>query len=130
MDEIDGVVRRMDTDKAHAGGDGGFFADDGERACGDLLGGFESRGGGSAKAELELAGVDLREDLRADEGNDDADGEDDAAEIGGDEDVACGEEGRKSQRSADSLAGLGLSDSFRLLCHQMLRMGTSVLESR
>jgi hypothetical protein len=62
----------MDADEAHAGGDGRFFTDDGERACGDLLGGFESRGGGGAEAELELPGVDLREDLGADEGNDDA----------------------------------------------------------
>ncbi len=58
----------MNSDEAHAGGDGCFLANDGERARGDLLGGFESRGGGGAEAELELSGVDLREDLGAEEG--------------------------------------------------------------
>jgi hypothetical protein len=63
-------------------------------------------------------------------GKDDADGKDDAAEIGGTRMWRVVRLGMKSQRSADSLACLGSGVCFGSLCHQMLRIGTMVLESR
>ena len=113
MDEIDGIVRRMHADEAHADGDfigAGFFADDRQCAQGDLLGGFKARGGGGTQAELELTGVDLREDFGAYEGEQDADGEDDANEVGGDEDVTRGERGEENPAQCGFACGFG----FRL----------------
>ena len=113
MDEIDGVVWRMHADEAHADGDfigAGFFANDRQCAQGDLFGGFEARGCWSTQAELELPGVDLREDLGADEGEQDADGEDDANEVGWNEDVTGGERGEKNPAQCGFACGFG----FRL----------------
>ena len=110
MDEIDGIVRRMHADEAHADGDfvgAGFLTDDRQRAQSDLLGGFKSCRGGGTQAELKLPGVDLREDLRADEGKQDADGEDDATEVSGDEDVTRGERGKENPAQCGFACGFG-----------------------
>ena len=104
----------MHSDEAHAGGDGRFFADDGERARGDLFGGFESRGRGGAETELELTCVDLREDFGAEEGNYDADGKDRAGEVGGDEEVAGGERWEEKVAQRGVGGGFGLGVFFRL----------------